>query len=149
MKIILLENIKNLGKFGKTVDVKNGYARNFLIPKKKAIIANKENLNYFLSKKIESESKLKETLSIAQNKAKLINSLKILNIKCKSSIKGKLFGSINANDIVFNLSLNNIKISKNNVRLKNGNLRNIGKHKVFFKLYNDIEAKIIVNIIPK
>lgn len=149
MKIILLEKIKNLGNFGKTVNVKNGYARNFLIPKKKAIIANKKNLDYFLSKKIESESKLKELLSIAKKKAKLINSLNILTISCKSTEKGKLFGSVGANDIVSGLSLNNIKISKKNVRFQNGNLRSLGKHEVFFKLHNNITAKITVNVIPK
>lgn len=147
MKVILLEKITNLGDFGKTVNVKNGYARNFLIPKKKAIIANKTNLDYFLSKKIESELKLKEILSIAKKKSQLINSLGILVISCKSTKKGKLFGSVNANDIVHELSLKNIRISKNNVRLKNGNLRKLGKHKVFFQLHNNITAKIIVNLV--
>lgn len=149
MKIILLIKIKKLGDVGDIINVKNGYARNFLIPKKKAVFADQKNIDFFLEKKREKQKKLKEKLIFYKKQAKKISSLKEITFKLESSSQGKLFGSIGSKDIVKKLLLNGIKISKNNIRLPKNKLRNIGKYKVLFNFNQDLKTELTINIISK
>lgn len=149
MKIILLDNIKKLGNIGEKVEVKNGYARNFLIPNKKAILATKKNINFFLNKKFEEESKLKKMLDYAKEQAKKLIDLKEITFELKSSNQGKLFGSINSNDISKKIHSKGIKILKSKIQMQKSKLRTIGKHKILIKLHKNLKVNLTVNIISK
>lgn len=149
MKVILLDNINNVGLLGEEVQVKPGYARNFLIPRSKAVMATKRNIEIFKEQKI----KLKDMELEKRNKAAVlvekINVLKSITIKAKSGIEGKLFGSIGARDIasVIIKSLD-ININKSQIRLPNNDaLKAIGTYSVKIHIYNEIFAMLDVNIV--
>lgn len=150
MQIILLDKINKLGKTGDKITVKSGYARNFLIPKGKATIATKKNIQY-MQKKIDE---LNETLKLAiQNnseRAKKINDIKQITIIAKSGEKGKLFGSIGKNNISEKIYKKyGIIIKKNEVKLTHGALRITGKHIVNFQFKNQIRAQLIINVVAE
>ena len=149
MQVILLEKVDNLGSLGDQVDVKPGYARNFLIPKNKAVSATKENVESFQSTLEIRQKKLEDIISEARSKAQAINKLCSITIHAKSSEEGKLFGSIGSRDIVDAIKDAGIEISKSIVRLPNGILRRTGQYEVSFQLYSGISSKIIVNVARK
>ncbi|HMI77059.1 MAG TPA: 50S ribosomal protein L9 [Buchnera sp. (in: enterobacteria)] len=147
MKIILLTKVKNLGSIGELVTVKSGYARNYLLPKEKAIIATKQNINIVENKKIAMELKLSEKLKIAYNRVEKINAINDIVIKAKSGEEGKLFGSIGARDIAASISSLGVLVNKNEIRLPHGVLRNIGEHIITFHPHNDVRVNITIKII--
>ncbi len=149
MKIILFEKIYNLGNVGEQVFVKPGYARNFLFPRKKALLATKKNIELFKIKHLEFEKKLNLIKINAQNRAKKILDLGSVTIKSYAGSEGKLFGSIQALDIANTISAEGIKVYKKEIILPNGNIRYIGSYEIKIKVYNDIFAKIILNVINK
>ncbi len=99
MQVILLDKIGNLGSLGDTVNVKSGYARNFLIPQGKAVMATKANVAMFESRRAELEAKVAEQLAAAQTRADQVNALEAVVIASKAGDEGKLFGSIGTRDI--------------------------------------------------
>ncbi|WMY96917.1 MAG: 50S ribosomal protein L9 [Arsenophonus sp.] len=149
MQIILLDKIENLGKLGDTVNVKAGYARNYLIPYGKAVPATKKNIDFFKMRYAEIQAKLENILHIAKKRAEKINELKIITIASKVGSEGKLFGSISGRDIAELITKKGIKIAKNEVFLPNGVLRTVGQHEVILKLHNDVLVKLNIDIIPK
>ncbi|WMY96292.1 MAG: 50S ribosomal protein L9 [Arsenophonus sp.] len=149
MQIILLDKVENLGKLGDTVNVKSGYARNYLIPYGKAVLATKKNISFFKMRYAEIQAKLEEILSIAKKRAEKINELKIITIAAKVGNEGKLFGSISSRDIAEVVTEKGITITKNEVFLPNGVLRTVGQHEVILKFHNDVLVKLNINIISK
>jgi large subunit ribosomal protein L9 len=149
MDVILLLNIKKLGNSGDIVHVKSGYARNFLIPKGKAILANKKNIESFEAQRIELEKENTNKLIIAKSRAEKIKSIKSIVIPSKVGKEGKIFGSIGVRNIIKEMTLLGIKVNKKEIRLPNGVLRQVGEHKVIFQPHNEIHEYFIVNIIPK
>lgn len=149
MKIILLEKIKNLGNFGEITNVKSGYARNYLIPNKKAILATQENIKSFIKKQDILKKKIEEKITLAKTIAEKINSLKTIYIKAKTGVEGKLFGSIKAKDIAKSINSLGIPIRKNEIQLKKSGLRTIGTHKVNFQLHHEVFATLNINITSK
>ncbi|MFI4853228.1 MAG: 50S ribosomal protein L9 [Candidatus Makana argininalis] len=147
MNVILLYNIKKLGSIGKKVNVKPGYARNYLFPSGQAIQSNKKNLKYFT--KIKNKLKINKEILKNANKEKIdkINNLKNIVIKAKSGLEGKLFGSIRIQDIYDKIIKQGININKNEIKLPNGLLRTIGSHKIEIKISKDIIINFNVNII--
>ncbi|MGK2897035.1 MAG: 50S ribosomal protein L9 [Candidatus Makana argininalis] len=147
MYVILLDKIKKLGSIGKQVNVKSGYARNYLFPLGKAIQSNKKNLKYFLKIK----NKLKKNIEILKiyntERLEKINNLKEIIIEAKSGLEGKLFGSIRSKDIYEKIIKRGININKNEIKLPNGLLRNIGLHKIKIKISKDIIINFNVKII--
>ncbi|CEI58729.1 50S ribosomal protein L9 [Candidatus Portiera aleyrodidarum] len=142
MKVILLEKNLKLGKLGDLVNVKKGYARNYLLKKKLAIIANKLNIDFF-NKKRNSFINLYK-LRIKKNK-KILEKLKKLNINLflKSGPTGKLFGSIGRRYLSnFFYEKYGIKINKNEINLNKNIIKKIGKYTI--KLYEKIN--IIINV---
>ena len=98
MELILLENVKNLGTLGKTVKVKAGFARNYLLPQKKAVLANTENLKYFEERKEELQGKEAQRIQQLEQRAASLNGMQI-ELAALVSEEGKLYGSIGVQDI--------------------------------------------------
>ncbi|VFP83251.1 50S ribosomal protein L9 [Candidatus Erwinia haradaeae] len=149
MQVILLDRIVNLGSLGDQVSVKAGYARNFLIPKEKAVVATKKNIEFFKAQRTELEKKVSEVLNIAYQRAQNINNLKVITIISKAGHEGKLFGSIGTRDIAEAIMKAGVEIAKSEVRLSNGVLRTIGEHEVGFQIHSEVCAKLKINIIPQ
>tara|TARA_B100000401_G_C52234666_1_gene452228 strand:+ start:40 stop:483 length:444 start_codon:yes stop_codon:yes gene_type:complete len=145
MKVILTTNIKNLGKIGELVSVKDGFARNYLLPNKMALRENKKNLEYY--EKIKDEIKLKENekLKDAQNLVDNVKKLKIV-FKKEADEKGQLYGSIAKKEIITFLNDNNLKIHSDDINIPN-QIRSIGEHEIELNPYIDIKdtIKIFVN----
>lgn len=145
MKIILLKDVKGLGKEGDLVDVKDGYARNYLFPKKLAIEATPANLNKWKKKKKEMEAKEKEEYENALKLKEKIESID-LKLKGKAGEGGKLFGSITSKDISDALKeQHNIDIDKRKIELED-NIKTLGTTEVEIKIYPEVSAKLRVKV---
>lgn len=146
MEVILLDKVANLGSLGDQVNVKSGYARNFLVPQGKAVPATKKNIEYFEGRRADLEAKLAAELAAAQKRADTIEALSSVTLTSKAGDEGKLFGSIGTRDIADALVAAGIKVTKGEVRLPNGVLRTTGEHEVMFQLHSDVFAKMTVII---
>ncbi|GHW16522.1 ribosomal protein L9 [Vibrio cholerae] len=142
MQVILLDKIGNLGSLGDTVNVKSGYARNFLIPQGKAVMATKANVAMFESRRAELEAKVAEQLTAAQTRADQVNALEAVVIASKAGDEGKLFGSIGTRDIADAITAAGVKVSKSEVRLPEGALRNVGAYEVSVQLHSEVFATL-------
>ncbi|QIQ21721.1 50S ribosomal protein L9 [Zophobihabitans entericus] len=149
MQIILLDKVANLGSLGDQVNVRAGYARNFLIPQGKAVPATKKNVEFFEARRAELEAKLADTLKAAEARAASVVALGSVSIASKAGDEGKLFGSIGTRDIADAVKAAGVEVSKSEVRLPNGVLRTLGEHEVSFQLHSEVFAKLIVNIVAE
>lgn len=147
MQVILLDKVANLGSLGDQVNVKSGYARNYLVPQGKAVPATKQNIEYFEARRAELEAALAETLATANARAEKINALGTVTIASKAGDEGKLFGSVGTRDIAEAVSAAGVEVAKSEVRLPHGALRTTGEHEVSFQLHSEVFAKLIVNIV--
>ena len=143
MEIILLEKIQNLGHLGDVVSVKDGYARNFLIPSGKAQRATKENKAVFEERRQELEAQEKKVLEEAQLKSEQMRELKV-KISQQASIEGRLFGSVTNHDIAELLKSSGHEIQKSSIQLPHGPIKEIGEHAVNISLHPDVIVEIIV-----
>ncbi|PTQ89168.1 50S ribosomal protein L9 [Agitococcus lubricus] len=148
MEVILLEKVANLGALGTKVNVKSGYGRNFLIPQGKAVPATKANLEAFEARRAELERQEAENLSAAQARAEQLASLNVV-IAAKSGDEGKLFGSVGTRDIAEAVTAAGVAVSKLEVRLPNGAIRNTGEYKVAVQLHSDVMAEVAVTIVAE
>ncbi|SPT69970.1 50S ribosomal protein L9 [Anaerobiospirillum thomasii] len=146
MEIILLDKIAHLGGLGDKVKVRNGYARNYLLPQKKAVMATKENLAKFEAQRAEYEAKLASELKAAQDRAAKLAELGTLVIKAKAGDEGKLFGSIGTRDISDALTAQSCEIHRNEVRLPDGVLRSVGEYEIAIQLHADVKAVITLSV---
>ena len=145
MEVILIENIEKLGKVGDVVKVKDGYARNYLIPKKKVLRAKKENLKVFEEKKSVIEAEEKKRREKSEEIAKKITGLEIIIIR-NAAENGQLYGSVTSKDIVKEiLLLNKIELLNEQINLKK-TLKSLGVFEVEVSVYTDLKVKILVNI---
>ncbi|NJD00746.1 50S ribosomal protein L9 [Candidatus Erwinia dacicola] len=149
MQVILLDKVANLGSLGNQVNVKAGYARNFLVPQGKAVPATKKNVEFFEARRAELEAKLADVLFAANARAEKINALGTVTIASKSGDEGKLFGSIGTRDIADAITASGVEVAKSEVRLANGVLRVTGEHEVDIQVYGEVFAKLIVNIVAE
>ncbi|MGP1930725.1 MAG: 50S ribosomal protein L9 [Arsenophonus sp. ET-YP4-MAG3] len=149
MQVILLDKIINLGIFGDQVNVKSGYARNYLVPYGKAVLATKKNIDFFEARRIEFENKLANILIIEKERAEKINLLPTITIISKVGDEGKLFGSIGPRDIVKAVTAAGVKIVKSEVRLPNRVLRTVGEYEVHLQLHSDVSARLNINIVAE
>lgn len=145
MQIILLEKIANLGNLGDVVRVKDGFARNFLIPKRKARRATTEAIQEFEVRRAELEKIAAEKLAQAQALVQKMANL-VLNITQKAGVDGRLFGSVTNLDVVHALAEQSIVIEKNQVRLPSGPLKILGEHTITIVLHTDVSADLKVLI---
>ena len=145
MQIILLEKVGNLGGLGDVVTVKNGYARNFLIPTGKARRANAANLAEFEARRAELEAKQAEILATAQAAQAKIDGQEF-TVEQKAGVDGRLFGSVTNTDIAEAITGTGTEVVRSTVRLPNGPLKAVGEYEVEIALHHDAVAtvKIIV-----
>ena len=145
MQIILLEKVGNLGGLGDVVTVKNGYARNFLIPTGKARRANAANLAEFEARRAELEAKQAEILAAAQAAQAKIDGQEF-TVEQKAGVDGRLFGSVTNTDIAEAITATGTEVVRSTVRLPNGPLKAVGEYDVEIALHHDAVAtvKIIV-----
>ncbi|HMA30631.1 MAG TPA: 50S ribosomal protein L9 [Casimicrobiaceae bacterium] len=146
MQIILLEKIVNVGNLGDVVKVKDGYARNFLIPQGKAKRATPENLKVIEARRAELEKAAADKLAGAQALAEKIEG-SVLRITQKAGVDGRLFGSVTNVDIVEALKAQGYEVEKAMVRMPTGPLKQIGDHPVSVALHTDVSASITVTVI--
>ena len=146
MEVILLENIKKLGSIGQKVKVKDGYGRNFLIKKNKALLANKKNMEIFRKRKDEITKKNELEKAKSQEVAKKLRSLK-LEIKKEAMENKQLYGSVSVKEIVNLLNSNNIKISAEKIEIKN-QIKSLGTHKIYINLHAEVQSNVDIEIKP-
>ena len=148
MNVILLEKVGKLGALGDTVSVKAGYGRNFLIPKGKAVPANKANIEAFEARRSELEAAAAEKLAAAQTRADAIGALTI-SIPANAGEEGKLFGSIGTNEIAAALLEAGHVVDKTEIRLPEGTLRALGETAVAIQLHSDITIEVTVALVAE
>jgi large subunit ribosomal protein L9 len=148
MQIILLEKVVNVGELGEVVKVKQGYARNYLIPKGKAKRATPENIKMLEERRHELEKVAAERLANAQELAAKIEGMQ-LTIAQKAGVDGRLFGSVSNVDIVEALAAKGITIEKGSIRMPEGPLKHVGEFPLVVGLYLDVVANITVTVVAE
>ncbi|MDX3773135.1 50S ribosomal protein L9 [Chromatiaceae bacterium AAb-1] len=149
MDIILLDKVANLGGLGDNVNVKAGYARNFLFPQGKAVPATKANIEKFEQRRAELEAKLAADLATANERAAKVAALSEVTIVSKAGDEGKLFGSVGTRDIADAVTEAGVKVSKAEVKLPNGTLRETGEFEIDLQLHAEVIATVKVVIIAE
>ena len=146
MQIILLEKVVNLGGLGEVVKVKDGYARNFLIPAGKARRATALAIKEFEVRRAELEKVAGEKLKSAQEQSEKLNGMTV-QITEKAGVDGRLFGSVTNFDIAEALTKQGFKVEKAMVRMPNGALKTVGDHKVEVALHTDVLSEVTVSVL--
>ena len=146
MQIILLEKVNNLGGLGDVVKVKDGFARNFLIPQRMARRATTANIAEFAAKRADLEKAAADKLAAAQAVGEKLSGL-TLQITAKSGVDGRLFGSVTNADIAEALVKQGFKVEKAQVRLPTGPLKIVGDHPVAVALHTDVLCDITVSVL--
>lgn len=146
MQIILLEKVANLGVLGDVVKVKDGYARNFLIPQRKAKRATQANLAEFEAVRADLERTHAEKLGEAQALATRLDGL-MLQITRKAGIDGRLFGSVSNIDITEALETQGFEIERSAVRMPEGLIKQVGDAQVDIVLHTDVVVGITVSVL--
>jgi large subunit ribosomal protein L9 len=145
MEVILLEKVGKLGALGDRVTVKGGYARNFLLPQGRAVLANEANIAEFETRRAELEKAAQEQLDAATSRTESLNG-KTVAITAKAGDEGKLFGSIGTRDIAEAAEAVGLTLDKSEVRLPEGPLRTTGEHEVQCQVHAEVFATITVAI---
>lgn len=148
MEVILLEKVQNLGNLGEKVNVKSGYARNFLLPKGKATVANAANLAAFEARRAELEKNQQQSLDSANRRVQELQALSV-TIAARAGDEGKLFGSVGAADIAEAISAAGVAVEKREVRLPEGPIRQIGEAQVQLHLHTDVNADVTINVVAE
>ena len=149
MQIILLDKVSNLGGLGDNVTVKSGYARNFLFPQGKAVPATKANIEKFEARRAELEAKLADDLTAANDRAAKLAALGEVTIASKAGDEGKLFGSVGTRDIADAITEAGVKVSKAEVKLPTGTLRETGEYEIDVQLHAEVTATVKVVVIAE
>lgn len=148
MKVILLEDVKTLGKKGETVDINDGYARNFVIPKKLGVEANPKNLNDLKLQKANEERVAQEVLESAKTFAKELEKNEV-TVAIKMGEGGRTFGSVSSKEIVKAVSDQfHLEIDKKKVQL-NDSIKSLGMHEVPVKLHPKVTATLKVKVVEE
>ena len=149
MQIILMEKVVNLGGLGDVVKVKDGFARNFLIPQGKAKRATEKNLKEFEARRADLEKKANEQLTGAQERGAKLEGQKV-EITQKAGVDGRLFGSVTNADIAEALTKSTgIQVKKADIRMPAGPLKHIGEFPIVVQLHSDVLANITVTVVAE
>ena len=146
MQVILLDKIAKLGGLGDQVAVKAGYARNYLIPQGKAVMATKANIETFDARRAELEAKLAAGKAAAEERAAKLGELAAVVIASKSGDEGKLFGSIGTRDVAEAITAAGVAVAKSEVRMGNV-LRNTGEYEVVVQLHADVKETVQIQVV--
>ena len=148
MQIILLEKVANLGNLGDVVRVKDGYARNFLIPQRKARRATEAAIAEFEAKRADLEKAAAEKLAAAQASGEKLAGLKV-EVAQKAGVDGRLFGSVTNFDIADALAKQGFTVEKAQVRLPQGPLKTVGEFSVAVALHTDVVVDVTVAVVAE
>jgi large subunit ribosomal protein L9 len=146
MQIILLEKVVNLGNLGDIVKVKDGFARNFLIPQKKARRATQDAIKEFEGRRAELEKIAAQKLSEAQAQSEKLAGL-TLQISQKAGVDGRLFGSVTNADIAAVLKQQGFEVEKAQIRMPQGPLKTVGDHPLQVSLHTDVVTDVTVSVL--
>ena len=146
MQVILLEKLTNLGNLGDVVRVKDGFARNFLIPQRKARRATEAAIADLAARRAELEKLAAEKLAAAQAVGDKLKGL-VLEINQKAGVDGRLFGSVTNHDIAESLAAKGFQIEKASVRMPTGPLKLVGDHPVAIAVHTDVVVDINIRVI--
>ena len=146
MQVIRMEKVVNLGSLGDVVKVKDGYARNFLIPHGKAKRATAANLKEFEGRRAELEKKAAEILTAAQERATRLEGL-VVQVTRKAGVDGRLFGSVTNADISEALEAQGLKVPKAEIRMPQGPLKHVGEFPMTAQLHSDVVANFTVTVL--
>ena len=148
MKIILLDKIQRLGNIGDIVEVNSGYARNFLIPQKKAAFASEKNIAEVESKKDELAALSEDILLQAQSRSKDIEGSEC-EILVPVTDEGALYGSVGTREISDAFSSKNIEIDKSEVQLPDGPIKEVGEHNIMISVHPEVSFEVLVKVSPE
>ena len=148
MQVILLEKVINLGGLGDVVKVKEGYARNYLIPQGKAKRATDAAIKEFESRRVELERAQADKLAAAQAEGEKLNGQKI-QLTGKAGVDGRLFGSVTNFDIAEALTKQGFHVTKAQIRMPAGPLKSVGDHPLTVALHSDVVAEITVSVVAE
>ncbi|GMR03658.1 MAG: 50S ribosomal protein L9 [Gammaproteobacteria bacterium] len=146
MEVILLDKVRNLGDLGDQVKVKAGFARNYLLPYGKAVVANAENKAKFRTRRAELEEVQREAMEKARARAEQMNGVTVQIVR-KVGEEGKLFGSVGPRDISDAMREAGFELAKSEIHLSEGPLKEIGDHEVAVSLHPEVNIKIIVSVV--
>ena len=146
MQVILMEKLANLGNLGDVVKVKDGYARNYLIPQGKAKRATEENLKTFEVRRAELEKVQAAALAQAQERGAKLDGLTLKMVQ-KAGVDGKLFGSVTNHDIVDALKAQGLEVERSQIRMPDGSLKLVGEYPLQIALHTDVVVTITVAVI--
>jgi len=146
MEVILLEKIDRLGGLGDKVNVKSGFARNFLLPQGKATSATAENLAEFEARRAELEKQAAEALANAEARKAKIDGMEI-TITVRAGNEGKLFGSVGGVDIAEHVTAQGVELAKREIRMPHGAIRQAGEYDINIHLLTDVDAVIKLTVI--
>jgi large subunit ribosomal protein L9 len=148
MQIILLEKVANLGNLGDVVKVKDGYARNFLIPSRRARRATESAIKEFEVKRAELEKIAADKLAAAQALGEQLAG-KTVRVVQKAGVDGRLFGSVTNHDVADALDKMGLKIVKSQVRMPDGPIKTVGDHTVSVSPHGDVVVEVAVQVIAQ
>ena len=143
MQVILLEKVAHLGNLGDVVRVKDGYGRNFLIPKRIARRATAEAIAEFEAKRADLEKAAAERLAAAQAQSEKLSGLRV-PVSQKAGVDGRLFGSVTNHDISEALGKQGFTVDKSQIRMPNGPLKAVGEYPLAVSLHTDVIAAVVV-----
>jgi large subunit ribosomal protein L9 len=146
MQVILMEKVVNLGQLGDVVKVKDGYARNYLVPQGKAKRATTANIAEFEAKRADLEKAQAEVLAAAQARAEKLEGL-MVQISQKAGVDGRLFGSVGNSDIADAVKAQGFELAKSEVRLPEGPLKQVGDYPITLALHTDVLVNITVSVL--
>lgn len=146
MQVILLEKVVNLGNLGEVVRVKDGYARNFLIPQRKARRATSTAVAEFEAKRADLEKAAAEKLSAAQAQGEKLSGMTV-QIAQKAGVDGRLFGSVTNADIAAAITKQGFPVEKAQIRMPQGPLKTVGDHAVAVALHTDVVVDVTVAVL--
>lgn len=147
MKIILTQDVEKLGSLGDELDVKPGYARNFLVPQGKAVPVTRDNIKTITHKRALLDKQRADAISKSKALAEKIESAEV-EFKMKSGDSGKLFGSVTLKHIYEALDEKGIELDRKKLTLASP-IKNLGKHEIFVKLHTEVSAKLVVTVTPE
>lgn len=146
MEIILLDRVDGLGALGDKVNVKSGYARNYLIPKGKATEATPVKIAEFEARRAELEKQQAERLSASEQRAAALDG-KVLTVFAKSGDGGKLFGSVGTQNIVEAAAQQGLTLERQEVLMPHGTIRELGEFPIDLQLYGGVAAQVLVRVV--
>jgi large subunit ribosomal protein L9 len=148
MDVILLDNIGKLGGLGDQVTVKPGYGRNYLVPYGLAVPATKDNIEAFQAQRAELEAQAAERKAEAEARAEQLNDIE-LSLVSKAGDEGKLFGSIGPRDLAEAISSAGLEVSKSEVRMPQGPIRQTGEYDIDLHLHAEVDATVRVVVVAE